>query len=378
MGRTNGRRVRITSSGRLAFAAGWAVFGVQSQALAQGSQRASASPAGPIAVHRDPASDAISLGRARLTKGDFPGALEAFDAALRTSIDVTVRRDRGVCHERLGHPFPAMDDYRAYLTALPDAPDSEDVRARLNQLETSNGLGGTGTGGSTTGGGAQANGTASTTASHEDPFAVEPSGVKGKYTNGDVGPGAGDRTRAGNYDQELAVNEKWDEAESSGLRRGSGLSFGVYGRGYGAAQNGITGYGVGATIRGALGKVSTVFGEVGYVTYRAGSDAATGEREGGLSLGLGYEVRIRLDQFATHSVIAALSVSYERVSDSNSGTVYNLVDPRGKLGYRFVLGPGFGIELAGEVAQPIVLPVSGIPSSNITTFGGTLALLVGF
>jgi tetratricopeptide (TPR) repeat protein len=105
-----------------------------------------APPGGPLVIHRDPADGAVGVGRARMSKGDYAGALEAFDAALRTSTDPVLHRDRGLCHEQLGHPFPAMDDFRYYLTALPDAPDSEDIRNRLNQLETANGMGGTGTG----------------------------------------------------------------------------------------------------------------------------------------------------------------------------------------------------------------------------------------
>jgi len=125
----------------------------------------------PNVVHRDPAGDAITLGRTRMAKGDYSGALEAFDAALRTSIDPTVHRDRGLCHEQLAHPFPAIDDFRIYLTALPDAPDAEDIRNRLNQLETANGLGGTGTGGTSTG----VNQTSPTSkGNNEDPFAIDP------------------------------------------------------------------------------------------------------------------------------------------------------------------------------------------------------------
>jgi hypothetical protein len=119
-----------------------------------------------LLVHRDPASDAIVLARTRMAKGDCVGALEAFDAALRTSVDVTVHRDRGLCHEKLGQPFPAMDDFRVYLTAVPDAPDSEDIRTRLNQLEIANGFGGTGTGGTTAG-------SSGKPVDQEDPFAVE-------------------------------------------------------------------------------------------------------------------------------------------------------------------------------------------------------------
>ncbi len=305
-----------------------------------------------------------------MAKGDYAGALEAFDAALRTSIDPTVHRDRGLCHEQLGHPFPAMDDFRAYLTALPDAADAGDIRSRLNQLETANGLGGTGTGGST---GSVGAGGGKSGASNEDPFAVDTAEPTAKGT--EPAPGAGEQGRAGNYDQELAVNERWDEAEGSPLRRGTGLSIGIYGRGYGGSSNGVSGYGAGATLRGSISRVSTLYGEIGYVTYSAGSDPSTGEREGGLSLGFGYEARIRLDQFASNAIIIAGVLSYERVTDANSHLVYNILDPRVKLGYRHVFGPGLGLEIGAEVAQPLEL-VNG--ASPLTTFGGTVALLVGF
>src|SRR5580704_11205041 len=68
------------------------------------------------------------VARSRMRNGDCAGALEAFDAAIMHSIDPTLQRDRGLCHEQLGHPYPAIDDYRAYLTAEPDAADAEGIR----------------------------------------------------------------------------------------------------------------------------------------------------------------------------------------------------------------------------------------------------------
>jgi hypothetical protein len=357
----------------LSLGATLALSAVAIPAAAQNSA-AQRAPQGPLVLHRDPAADAIAVGRARMAKGDYAGALEAFDAAVRTSFDPRVRRDRGLCHEQLGHPFPAIEDLRYYLTAVPDAPDSEDIRARLNQLETANGMGGTGTGT-----GAAAGGSApSKVANNEDPFAVDPNDPNQKNANPEVVAGTGG-ARAGNYDQELAANDEWDQAESSPMRRGSGLSFGAYGRGFAATTNGVSGYGAGVTIRGALGPISTLYGEVGYVAYRSGSDDATGEREGGLSLGFGYEARIRLDQFCSNALIIAAVVSYERVTDSNVTGLptVNLLDPRGKFGYRHVFGPGLGLELAGEVANPIAF-ASSSQSGSFTTIGGTLAVLVGF
>lgn len=370
-----GRGALGMSSWLLSLGATVVISGVPATAAAQPPSGARGGVQGPLAVHRDPAAEAIYLGRTRMAKGDCPGALEAFDAAMRTSIDSTVRRDRGLCHEQLGHPFPAIDDFRAYLAAFPDASDSEDIRARLNQLEVANGLGGTGTGGSSAPGATVANGTSRRTADHEDPFAVDVRDPNATSASAEQVAGSGDRRRSGNYDQEQALNERWDEAEGSPLRRGTGLTFGVFGRGFVGLTNGVSGYGVGATLRGSLGQASTVFGEVGYVAYRSGSDAASGERAGGLSLGLGYEARIRLDQFASNAIVLAGSVSYERITDTNTNVVGDLVDPRVKLGYRHVFGPGFGLELAAEVAQPLDVDTG---SSSVTFIGGTLALLVGF
>src|SRR5580704_16264109 len=78
-----------------------------------------------------------ALGRTRMRGGDCAGAIDAFDTVLRTAVDPTVNRDRGLCHEKLGHPYPAIDDYRVYLTARPEALDAEGIRQRLVQLEQS-------------------------------------------------------------------------------------------------------------------------------------------------------------------------------------------------------------------------------------------------
>ncbi len=351
---------------------------VASLASAQTAGRQAPPAAGPLVVHRDPAAEAISLARARMAKGDYAGALEAFDAAMRTSFDPRVRRDRGLCHEQLGHPFPAMEDFRVYLAAVPDAPDSDDIRSRLNQLETANGLGGTGTGSAAAGTGApSSSGPVKAANNNEDPFAVDPNDPNAKGTSAEPVAGTGG-VRAGNYDQELAVNDEWDQAEASPLRRGTGLSFGVYGRGYGSSQSGVSGFGGGVTIRGSLGSVSTLYGEIGYAAYRAGADDVTGEREGGIAIGFGYEARLRLDQFASNAIILAVVAGYERLTDSTQSglPVVNIFDPRLKVGYRHVFGPGLGIEIGGEVAEPLPFASSG--QSSFTTFGGTLAVVVGF
>src|SRR5580658_187954 len=74
----------------------------------------------PLNLHRDgPGFQAAELARTRMKNGDCPGALDAFDLAITQSHEPTLYRDRGLCHEKLGHPYPAIDDYRTYLTSAP-------------------------------------------------------------------------------------------------------------------------------------------------------------------------------------------------------------------------------------------------------------------
>ncbi|HEV3193203.1 MAG TPA: tetratricopeptide repeat protein, partial [Polyangiaceae bacterium] len=81
------------------------------------------------------AAEFANVGRARMRRGNYAGALDAFDEALRTSMDATLYRDRGLCHEKLGQPYPAMQDYRTYLANSPQAPDSEAIGGRLRDIE---------------------------------------------------------------------------------------------------------------------------------------------------------------------------------------------------------------------------------------------------
>jgi hypothetical protein len=81
-----------------------------------------------------PAVAAAANARARARSGDCKGALDDFDTAIRYWEEPTLRRDRGLCHEQLGNPYPAIDDYRAYLTGAPQAPDYDQIKARLDAL----------------------------------------------------------------------------------------------------------------------------------------------------------------------------------------------------------------------------------------------------
>ncbi len=114
--------------------------------LAQAQKTGSASPAAGAAsrssaqftLRRDePGGAAGSAARKHARAGHCALALGLFDAALRVTTEPTLLRDRGLCHETVGSPFPAIDDYRAYLFARPNAPDADVIRARLAGLEES-------------------------------------------------------------------------------------------------------------------------------------------------------------------------------------------------------------------------------------------------
>jgi tetratricopeptide (TPR) repeat protein len=64
----------------------------------------------------------------------YDAAAAAFAAALQLSEAPELHYNLAMTAERLGHDDDAADHYRAYLTALPEAPDREAVETRLRQL----------------------------------------------------------------------------------------------------------------------------------------------------------------------------------------------------------------------------------------------------
>ena len=134
---------KVHAAVAVALAVGLAQGPARAQSQAQHEANRNYKPQ-PLNLHKEQlgstayAADA----RKRMAAGDCDGALTSFDAALRTNReDPTLYRDRGSCHEKLGHPYPAIDDYREYLTdaprlrtrRVPDAPCAargRDERAR--------------------------------------------------------------------------------------------------------------------------------------------------------------------------------------------------------------------------------------------------------
>jgi tetratricopeptide (TPR) repeat protein len=319
---------------------------------------------GPLYTHVDTGQQAAATARALAAKGNCAAALEAFDQALHASIDLAVRRDRGLCHEQLGNAFPAMDDYRAYLVAQPDAPDSNDIRERLERLEAQTGVGGPSPDGPAPQKSAEA-------------IPDEPADVSGPLTSDD---GKGKKRNAGKtYEQEEVAYHRYDDAVSSPLRLGKGGIFGIYGDG--RVASGIGGYEVGASIRWSVAAASTLYGQIGYVSYQSnqGLSALEGAgapiSAGGVGLALGYEFRIRLDQYMTNAILVGGLVEYQHVTDSVLGPG-NLFIPQGRAGYRHVFGHGVGLEFTADVGRVIAVGPEVIADGM--DYGGSMAVVIAF
>ena len=303
---------------------------------------------------------------------------------MNLTIEPTLRRDRGLCHEKLGHPFPAIDDYRAYLTARPDAPDAEQIRDRLARLEEGNSektsesfresdeslhAGGSfslGTQGGKTSGSAGG----SSTRKRE------------KGEDKVLGPRAGDKERG--YDYYAEQERIADAAENSPLRHGTGWVVGPflmlprYFMSDGATSD--PGFVAGASIRYSWSPSFTFLMEAGYAGF-----GTTGEigSKGGPLIFAGVEWRIPLNTYASDQLFLGIGPGFEHYEDSKLKIGLNVVNARGRFGYRHVFGPSVGLEL-GVDGGPGIGFASGLPegvssdSVSLTFVSGAAALMVGF
>jgi hypothetical protein len=319
---------------------------------------------GPLFTPIDTGQAAAADARALAAKGQCGKALEAFDRALHSSIDMTLRRDRGLCHETLDHPFPAMDDYRAYLTANPDAADADDIRTRLERLELETGVGGP---------------SPNAPKSSED-IPAEPA-LADESAPGTSDTGKRKAVAKKTYDDEEAAYHKYDQALSSPLRRGTGGILGIYsdGRGWTNAGNTLGSFEIGGQVRWSFSQVSALYGQIGYVTYQQGLEniGSSAESAGGLALGIGFEIRIRLDNNATNQILVGPLVEYQYVTNSILNIASNLLVPEGKVGYRHIFGYGFGLELTADAGSPVLLQ-SSRGGFEGAIWGGTVAILLTF
>jgi hypothetical protein len=309
----------------------------------------------------------VQAARARAQAGDCAGALAAFDAAIEVSIDPTLRRDRGLCHEKLGHPAPAMDDYRAYLTARPDAADAEGIRQRLAALE----------GHSTTGAGNRAENPE--LASGEASLRV---GGRGKAEanasakSNAFGAKPGEEERG--YDYYVEQERNADAAASSPLRAARGFVLGAFlhmprvwvGDG---ADNDLA-YGVGATVRYATGSLLSIVGEAGWSGIGTAGESTA--KSGPLLMG-GVELRFPVTRWATDHLLLRGGLGYERHVVSGTRAATNNLLGRFAFGYRHVFGTSIALELLADGGPAYAIPETGDNRIN-AVLGASAAFLVGF
>ena len=330
-----------------------------------GEARAQRAAGAPLPPPPPPAMDAgtggVPVTAARpmaASTAAAPGApcarsLDALDRAIVASTEPTLRRDRGLCHEHLGHPYPAVDDYRAYLTARPDAPDADDIRSRLERLEAETGI------------------TAKDTGPRE--------GGGRRLERSQPREGAGERTGRTLADIERA--ERLDaEADASPLRRGKGLVIGVEldFTHIGKESVGWTET-LGVDLRYSLSKVSTLLLEVGFAYA---SSTGTTSSLGGSAAAVGYEARIGLDSRLDDALLLGVTLGYQSLTQRGTGLHYAVVLPEARAGYRHVFGPSLGLEAAFD-GGAAVLHLLRVPSGTdanqiVAVLGGHVALVVGF
>lgn len=314
----------------------------------------------------DLAGGSAEMGRTKAREGDCVAALDHFDRAISVHPDPALRRDRGICHDKLNHPYPAIKDYRAYLSERPDAPDADQIRTRLGALEGSVGI------------------------SKED--------NKGDPAN--VADTPAQRTALENLIDEERLS---DDAATSPLRRAPGFSLGVYGgiRSYfGSGKSSVkadgtivpqvngffdTGhsddlnYEVGITGRYSLGAYFDILAQGGLVsTGKVGSTSASS----GPGFLLAGQLRIPFGKYSSDQLLVAFGPGYERYSNKITATA-SVINVLGRVGYRHVFGHNLGLELAGYGGLAhftfVDAPVpANIDDVNVGILGLQLNVLLGF
>jgi hypothetical protein len=296
-------------------------------------------------------------GRKRMQAGDCDGALAAFDAAVRAgSVAPDVRRDRGLCHEKLEHTHPAIDDFRFYLEAMPDAPDAEDITERLQHLEEEadkedkavhDAAGDKYKEAETK---YRAAWTVSAFGSNADPYAPK------KQDMDDV------RSRPGRDRLDDLTHE--EQELRLPLRRGRGPQLAPFFELRGWFLSTPTGAAAGEATLGdslsiaelvglrlgyELGASGGLIAEAGYEHFNSSSvDVST---VAGFSGQLAYELRFPLDARSNGQILLALGASYDHLvatpANPQFGAVtYDALGPRVRLGWRRLLAPDAGLEVA--------------------------------
>jgi hypothetical protein len=312
-------------------------------AVAQTPAPGSKYKAQPLILQREQlGTEALtSVGRTRMRNGDCAGALDAFDAVLRTAVVPAVNRDRGLCHEQLGQPYPAIDDYRVYLTAQPDAPDADGIRQRLVRLE------------------AQTTGRSSASSDVPDKAGPADASAGPAETSAGVAAGAGAAGGAGaasarRRDKMDYIDRDDDAAARSPYRSSKGWAFAPFFTEHKWFSSG-TSFGdastwsecAGLQLRYSLGRSGSLFVEAGFEHFNTTDvDAAT---ISGLTSQVGYEFRFPLDPEYDDQLFLAPGVGYQHsvVSPTDpqfQTATFGAIVPRARFGYRHMIASTVAVE----------------------------------
>jgi hypothetical protein len=296
----------------------------------------------------------VQAGRTRMKQGDWKGALDAFDGALRVTFDPTVARDRGICNEKLGYPFPAIDDYRAYLTQRPDAADADAIRQRLARLE--------------------GNGDES-----DSPDAPPPSKEPRQAKGADGRSASEDPGEDPNGDK-LGFSSRDDSIYTSSLRAGTGVGlypffaehkwFSSAGGSFGDPSSWSESIGVG--FRYSLNASGSLVVEAGYERFNT-TDSGLVSYSGLTSL-VAYELRFKMDPAYTSQLFLAPGVGYEHLSLASSDASVpsnqaGAIVPRVRFGYRRMIGHATSFDVSVDAGATEMFDYSGpslIPNGDPT------------
>lgn len=303
-------------------------------------------------------SDAYTTAaRAKMAAGDYDAALELFDAALRTQAeDPTLYRDCGICHEKLGHPHPAMDDYRVYLTESPDAPDADGIRERLERLED------------------EASGRTSAGSANDD------TNVPSANGGPDVPPpssGAKDKVNP----EDMTDGEDPDNS----LRSGKGFSLAPWfslkhysfkDQPFAEAENWSES--VGGQLRYSFGSPAAIVVEAGYEHFN--STVIDTAVISGLTSFAGLELRFPLNTNYDDQILLVPGVGYEHLSFSPSDPGLrqepaNAFAPRLRIGYRHMLLAGTSLDASLDAGVALFFATNQEDLGLSSTF--VVALNVG-
>ena len=327
----------------------------------------------PLNLHRETlGTEAFaSAARARMRNGDCAGALDDFDLALQSSTtDATLNRDRGLCHERLGDPYPAIEDYRAYVTAAPEAADAEGIRQRLQRLEMD----------------VYKHSSASTDSSDDRPAAASSASSTSSGASATVSVGIEPKR-----DAMEEVEHDHDELSSS-MRAGKGFGLApFFSEQKWFTPNSSIGdsttwsESVGLQVRYSVSSGSAFFLEGGWELFNSTSVANIS----GLTSQLGYELRVPLDYRYNNQFLFGLGLGFEYFVYtphivSVSGTSVGIFVPQLKAGWRHMLTTSVGLDLAlgfgitGEaLATSPYLRGSGSSSPPVEILAANLGVVWG-